>query len=209
MKVTALAPEPSGSGVRIRLDGEPFVTVSADDIVTHGIRVGKEIDAATHAELSRLAEVFAARKVAMRLLGIRAFASGELARRLAQRGHAQWAISAAVAELVRLGLIDDEEFARHFVRTRSRNKRLGPARLRADLRRRGVADAVIERALADALELDGVDSRQLLREAAFRKAASLRGLDPERAHRRLRAYLQRRGFSGSDVTAVVKEALAG
>ena len=52
-----------------------------------------------------------------------------------------------------------------------------------------------------------MDPRAMLRAAAERKMRALSGLDPEVARRRLRAYLLRRGFSGGEVLAVVKEAL--
>jgi regulatory protein len=105
------------------------------------------------------------------------------------------------------GLVDDAEFARHYVRTRAQRQRFGPRRLLGDLRRLGVADRVAEAALADVLAADGLDPRAVLREAADKKAHALAGLDPAVARRRLRAYLLRRGFSGGEIAAVVKEAL--
>jgi hypothetical protein len=47
----------------------------------------------------------------------------------------------------------------------------------------------------------------VLREAAEKKAHTLRGLDPAVARRRLRAYLLRRGFSGGEIRSVTVWAL--
>ena len=56
----------------------------------------------------------------------------------------------AVAQLVDDGLQSDERFTEAFVRSRI-NQGKGPARIRADLRERGINDAVI----ADGLRIVG------------------------------------------------------
>jgi regulatory protein len=130
-----------------------------------------------------------------------------LVRRLLRRGHSKAAAESALAELEAGGLLDDAEFARHYARTRARRRRLGAARLVADLRRLGVEERVAAGAVAEALAADGVDTASLAREAAQRKLRSLTGLAPRERARRLRAYLLRRGFAASEVSAVVKEAV--
>lgn len=209
MKITSLDPEPSGSGIRLRVDGEPFVTIGPEDVLAASLAVGMELSEGLRARLAHRAEVFAARSVAMRLLSSRAIASGELARRLLRRGHARWAVEEAIAFLMAAGLIDDTAFAQHYARTRARNRRYGPRRLRADLRRMGIADRIVERAVAEALEADGTDPKALIREAAMRKVRAMKDIGSDKAKRRLRAYLQRRGFSNAEIADVVKETLAG
>jgi regulatory protein len=112
-----------------------------------------------------------------------------------------------VQGLLDVGLINDGEFARHYARTRARRQRFGPRRLVADLKRMGVKDQVALTAVSEALAEDGLDAGDMLRDAAARKVRSLQGVDTEVARRRLRAYLLRRGFSGREVVAVVKDAL--
>lgn len=206
--IAVLEAETRSGGVRVRVDGQPFGTVSLADIGALGVVDGGEIGRPALAELARRAEVFAARHVALHMLGMRALPSRELTRRLVRKGHAREAATTAVAGLLADGVVDDAEFARHYARTRSR-RRLGPARLVAELRRLGIGEREAEAAVADAIEREGVDTAAQLRETAARKAASLRSLDPEAARRRLRAYLLRRGYAAAQVSAVVKEALAG
>jgi SOS response regulatory protein OraA/RecX len=50
-----------------------------------------------------------------------------------------------------------------------------------------------------------VDTKQILREAAAKKARTLSKLEPEVARRRLRAFLVRRGFGGAEVSIVLRE----
>lgn len=205
--VTGLEPEPRSGGVRVRVDGTPFATVGGQDVAALGLAEGRVLDEQGVAALSSRAEVFGARTVALRMLAARAFPTRELTRRLERKGHSREAAEAAVRSLADTGLLDDGEFARHYARTRVRQKRVGPARLVADLRRLGVEERDARSAVDEALAADGVDTAALIREAAARKLRTLEDLPPADRGRRLRAWLLRRGFSAGDVIAVVKEAL--
>ena len=80
----------------------------------------------------------------------------------------------------------------------------GTARLRAELRTRGVAPALIEAALA------AVDRGAQIEEArrlARRRLPSLTRAAPQKAASRLRDHLLRRGFPGALVAQVVRESL--
>jgi regulatory protein len=205
VRVTAIEPESRSGGVRVQVDGRPFGTVAPGDVAALGLSVGAVLDERAAGALTERAEVFGARTVALSMLAARALPSAELVRRLVRKGHAKGAAEAAIEGLGETGLIDDAEFARHYVRTHAR-QRLGPRRLDADLRRLGVADSVAEAAVRETLAADGVDPHAVLQEAAAKKVRALAGLDAETARRRLRSYLLRRGFGGAEVSAVVKDA---
>ncbi len=89
MRVTALEKEPRGGGIRVQVDGGPFATVSPADVVALGLHAGAALDDALAATLERRAESFAARTVALRMLGYRALPGREIARRLSRKGHAR------------------------------------------------------------------------------------------------------------------------
>lgn len=205
--IATLESEPRSGGVRIRIDGRPWVTVSAQDVVELGLVDGCEVSQAQHTELSGLADVFSARVVALKMLSNRSLPSREIFRRLIRKGHEKAAADRAVAALVASGLINDAEFARHHARTRAR-RRLGPGRLIAELRRFGISERDAEGAVAEVMEREGVDTRAQMREAAMRKASTLKNVDPDSARRRLRAFLLRRGYSGPEVRSAINEALA-
>lgn len=206
--IAALEAEPRSGGVRVRIDGRPFGSVSPQDIAELALHEGDEVSEVQLAELGRRAEVFSARIVAMRMLALRSLPSREIHRRLLRKGHSKPAAECAVEALKTAGLINDSEFARHHARSRARRK-LGPKRVVTELRRFGIGEREAEQAAHDAFALEGLDARSQMREVARKKVASLRGVDPEAAKRRLRAFLLRRGYSGADVSLVVKEALAG
>jgi regulatory protein len=143
----------------------------------------------------------AARLAAGDLLARRAWTRAELTTRLRRRGAPADVAAAVVAELAARGYLDDETYARHWVATRSA-RGYGEARLRAELRARGVAGSTIETALA---AVDPDEPLARAREAARRRLPTLRRARPERAAARLRDYLLRRGFSGALVSRVVRE----
>lgn len=128
-----------------------------------------------------------ARELALRCLARRDYASSELARKLAQQGVSREHAGEVVAALSAEGLLDDARFAENYCRHKIAAGH-GAQRLRAELRERGVAEPLIEQALA---AYAGVWQDAAL-EFARRRAGDL-GEETERA-RLYRAGL-RRGFS--------------
>jgi regulatory protein len=111
-------------------------------------------------------------------------------------------VAAEVADdLVARGYVDDASFARQWVTSRA-GRGYGAARLRVELRARGVAPAVIAAALST---LGGDDVIARARETARRRLPALRRGRADRVAPRLRDYLLRRGFSTSVVVRIVRE----
>jgi regulatory protein len=106
-------------------------------------------------------------------------------------------------DLVGRGYLDDAAFARHWVTTRA-PRGYGAARLRAELRARGVASPLIDQALAS---LDRGDQIDEARRLARRRLAILKRAAPDKAAGRLRDHLLRRGFPAGVVVQVVRETL--
>ena len=135
------------------------------------------------------------------LLSRRAWTRAELTARLRRRGAPAEVAEEVVADLVARAYLDDAGYARHWVATRA-PRSYGAARLRSELRARGVAPSIIEAALG------GLDADMTLgraRELARRRLPALRRGRPERLASRLRDYLLRRGFGASTVMRVVRE----
>jgi regulatory protein len=103
--------------------------------------------------------------------------------------------------LVARGHVDDAAFARQWVAARAA-RGYGAARLRAELRARGIAPPLIAAALA-ALGTD--DTLARARDAARRRLPALRRGRPDRVASRLRDYLLRRGFATGVIARVVRE----
>jgi regulatory protein len=108
-----------------------------------------------------------------------------------------------VADLAGRGYVDDAAFAQQWVTARA-DRGYGAARLRAELRARGVEPAVVEAALA---RLPAAGVLEQARNVARRRLAALRRGRPDRLAPRLRDALLRRGFAPDVVERVVRDTL--
>jgi len=149
------------------------------------------------------------RKSALRLLDSRMHSRAELDRKLRQRDFPSVLRELILADLERVGLVDDRMYAEAFVREKIASSRpVGARRILLDLRRRGIADELAKEALADAAEEgDGDAELDRAKQAAERKWASL--MRSKREYQKARASLYRflasRGFDSGTIRRVVDD----
>ncbi len=143
-------------------------------------------------------------QAAVRLLALKARSIEELRRLLEKRGFGDEEVRAAIARLAQARYLDDAEFTRAWLATRTR-QRLGPARIRRELRAKGIADLVIERAMEEL----GQDPTATAADAARRKLPSLAGLPRPIARRRLAGFLERKGFSAEVILTLCRRHFGG
>ncbi len=127
----------------------------------------------------------------------------ELADKLRGRGCTDAVVAAALVQSRGLGAVDDAAFARAWVCDRGEGRGFGTDRLRVELRRRRVPDAVADAALAVLTERD---DREVATELARRRAATFpSSAEPPVVARRLQGYLLRRGYPSGLAQAVAIE----
>jgi len=148
-------------------------------------------------------ELSRAREFALRLLDYRDRSESELRERLARKGFSPGSADEVLAGLKRLGLVDDERFARLWVRSRLSGRPRAGFLLGLELARKGVSRNIIEATLAELLPPER--ERALAAELARRQAGRYRGDDPETARRKLWAYLGRRGFRAEQAEEAIKD----
>ena len=143
--------------------------------------------------------------VSMHALTRRGMSVSEMTTLLERREIDPDEVAAEVERLESVGLLDDSVLAENLVRTLQERKGLGRSAVSAELRRRKVDPLAIEEALG-AIDTDDELSRAI--EVATKRAGQLRSYDAETAKRRLGAYMQRRGYSGSVLSAAMAAALS-
>ena len=152
-----------------------------------------------------------ARALCLRLLPARARTRAELEAQLAKRGYPDEVSVAVLDRLAQVGLVDDEDFAEQWVRSRRQNAGKGKRALAAELRNKGVDNEVIDSALA------GIDAgaertraEQLVRDKLRREKLGDPGdRDAEnKVVRRLVGMLARRGYHQTMALDVVTAELA-
>jgi regulatory protein len=149
----------------------------------------------------------AARRAAFDLLSRKAWSRRDLLRRLERRGAPAEVAASVVSELETRGYLDDQSFARWWAEARARGRRVGSARLRQELRAKGIPSDLAAAAIAAAFE--EVPELDRAMEAGRRRLAALTRAAKERVPSRLADYLVRRGYPPSVAGRVVKALLAG
>jgi len=166
-----------------------------------GVRFVEETEAEADAEAPKPPPV---RKASINALARKGMSSAEMVTLLENREIEPEEVAAEVERLERAGLLDDRVLAEDLVRTLRDRKGLGKSAITAELRRRRVDQAAIEEAL-ESVDVD--DELERATEVAVKRAGQLSSYDRATAERRLSAFLQRRGYSGSVVGAAVNAAL--
>ena len=207
-EISDLLPDPRAPGyLVVEVDGARFASLPEEVVALLGLCKGNQLEQDAFAELTRVADVEAAHRVAIRLLAHRPRAVNEMLRQLRNRGHNPSAAAEAVGRLEASGLLDDLEFARHFTRVRT-DKGHGAVRLISDLLSRGVEKRVAERAVYETMDEEEIDPMTQARQLAEKRSTQLGDLPARKKRRRLLVYLGRRGYSGYEVDEMVREVLA-
>jgi len=149
-----------------------------------------------------------ARALCLLLLTARARTRAELAGQLTKRGYPDDVSAAVLDRLADVGLVDDEDFAEQWVRSRRLNAGKGKRALASELRTKGIDDEVIADVLADIdSDAERVRAEQLVADK-LRRERLTNDTDDVKVARRLVGMLARRGYQQSMAFDVVKVALA-
>ena len=130
---------------------------------------------------------------ALRFLVRREHSRAELVRKLAPHAESEAALNAVVDLLLSKKQLSDERFAEE--RARSLSRKYGAAKIRQDLKERGVADEIVERVSA----VDDLEKARIILQRKYREAATTREEHAKRAR-----FLQGRGFSYEVISKVLK-----
>lgn len=177
--------------VLVYLEGGELLRITGDELLRFGLCTGLDMEAETVVELKKSARRSEARTRAAQLLSARPLSRSELKQRLSRGGAAEEDAEAAALWLEEIGALDDLAYAKALVRHYSASG-FGAAKLRDELRRRGVPRELWDEALACAPDASETIARVI--------AAKAGGVpSDEKARRRLSALLLRRGFAWSEV----------
>jgi regulatory protein len=178
------------------------VTISDEMFARNVYREGDSVEFTTFIEESRRVSALDA---GIATLARRSCSGAEIERSLRRRGYSAAIARESVARLASLGLVDDTKFAEAFVRSRVASRRSSAWALRRDLGRKGIPREIADAAIAEGMREARTDELELARAEAERKWRSLTRLDAATARRKLGAFLQRRGFTGESIRAVLRE----
>ena len=147
-------------------------------------------------------ELTRAKNAAYRLLTYRPRSRVELEAKLRDRKFPEPVVQKVIDGLVRLGYVNDLQFAAQWSAGRVRLSGYGRRRIEQELRNKGVDVDVIKEALAGVF-LDDVEM-VTAKQAAEKKLNTMKSLDRETRRRRLGGFLERKGFSYEIIRNIIK-----
>lgn len=183
--------------------GQHILSVLEDVMIKYRMTKGATFTKADLEEIVLADEKQQAYIHALRTLAHKPRTQMEITQRLLQKDIAPDIIEEILIRLGNEKLIDDELYARQWVRQRISQQYKGKLWVRQELQQKGIAKHTIAEALAeveDELELDSAVA------AGMKKWKQTRG-DLRDRRNKTYAYLLRRGFSGEMVRGVLKQIL--
>ena len=180
----------------VKMEDGSLLRITENEVVRFALRPGLELGLEDLEALQASAKTSSAKAAAANMVGSRALSKKELTNRLLRQGTEEAEARAAADWLEDLGAVNDGEYAAALVRHYG-SRGYGPARVREELRRRGVGrelwDTALEELPDPAEVLVGLIRKKL-------RAA----LSDRRELKRLSDSLLRRGFSWGDVKAALR-----
>ncbi len=178
-----------GKRVNVSLDGKFAFSLEAEVAVKENLQVEQELSAKQLEALTKTDHLHRCFNTAIHYLSYRPRSGSEIRQRLYQRGFNGDSVDTVIAQLTGQGLVDDIAFAQFWKDNRESFSPRSQWLTKVELRRKGVADDIIDQVV------DGIDDDDNAYRAALRKARNLPLTDYQSFRRRLGEYLKRRGFS--------------
>jgi len=205
-RITAIEEQSKKSNRRsIFINGRFVLGVDESVVAELGLRVGQPMTAEMLESVVRAELVTKAKQKALKLLEYRPRSRKEIASRLAMAGFEEDVVEEALTRLEELGFINDAEFSRAWVNHRVTDNAMGSARIKWELRHKGISTEVVEEALS---VVDADTEYRSAMDAAKHRWERDKDPDEWSKRRRLASYLRRRGFDWDIINKVLDE-LAG
>ena len=188
-KITALRVGKSrGKRIKVFLDNKFAFSLEAEVAVKESLQPGQELAASEIEALARSDHFHRCLNAATHYLSYRPRSEFELRERLHRRGFDDDSVEAVLTKLKEQRLVDDTEFAQFWKDNRESFSPRSQWLTKLELRRKGVADDIIDQVTA------AIDDDHSAYRVALSKARILPLSDHQVFRRRLGDYLKRRGF---------------
>jgi regulatory protein len=190
VKITKIEPQKRKPDRKsIYVDEEFAFGVHEEIVLKFGLFEGKEITKDEKEKIVKAETKRSVKEAALNLLSYRMRTKKDLMTRLKRKGFDIEPINEAIKELETIGLVNDLEFARAWIRERGSS--YGSWRIKNELRKKGIAKNTIEKILEE-LKPDEFETAKNLIDKWIR---THKYLPQDVLKRRLFAFLVRRGIS--------------
>jgi regulatory protein len=144
-----------------------------------------------------------AKNVAYRYLTYRPRSRAEIEAKLVDKGFNDAIIAAVLADLARLGYVNDLQFARDWTRGRIRLRGFGRRRIGLELKNKGIGLEMIREVFAEIFSEE--PESETAKRVVEKRLNTMKALDRETRRRRLAGFLERKGFSFDIIRNVLRD----
>lgn len=232
MLITAIEPQKKRENrFNVFIDGQFAFAASAETIFRHHLKTDQQISKEKIDSLVKENEYGLLLDKTLRWISSRPHSERELHTYLnkpnpkSKTPKSEIATQMVIDKLITLGYVNDEEFARWYIESRTRSRPRGKKLLSLELRSKGVEKEIIDKLLEEREADQNADSGQLsdagdlgttgmseseedlaLR-VAEKKLQSYRNLESREFKQKMGAFLARRGFDWAIIKAVIDQIL--
>lgn len=180
-------------------------SVDEDVLVKFRLRKGMELDDLLLEEINHYDEVSRANQLAVRYLAVRKRTEAEVRKYLQEKELPGFAVEEAIHKLYEYNYLDDEDYARSYVRTQMNTADKGPELIRRELEQKGVEGQLIEKALEEYPE-----EKQFAKavELCEKMAAKSRRDSKQVLKQKMEQLLLRKGFPYDMISSVADDVCA-
>lgn len=188
----------------IFLDEEYSFSVSEDTLVKLRLRKGMEVDKEQLDYILEQEEINSCKAFGLKLLSHKARNEYEIKDKMTKKGFNEEAIRKAMKYLKEQKYINDEEYARSYVKDKVNIKKLGYVRIKNELFQKRIDSEIIEGTLSELIDIDA-EYKRALELAEKKMSTTYKNDDTQAAYRKLGGFLQRRGYSMDTIIKVLNE----
>lgn len=183
-------------------DGSVF-GISEDVFLSNKLIIGSEISEDSFEELVNDELQVKVYNSALRFLGYRMRSCAEMKQRLTEKNYPKNIIEETVNKLLRIGYLNDKEFAEAFAHDKVRSKKIGPVTLRMELIPHKIDSDILENVIKQVYERYPISDliKQLLNKKKIQFGMKLE----LKTKKRIQDLLIRKGFSWNEISAVFTE----
>jgi len=174
-----------------------------ETLFKHGLRVGDRLTDEKIENILQSEKKIKAREVALNLLSYRSRSEKEISEKLKKKGFSPENIEEVIADLKRVNLLDDYEFACQWIKNRLKNRPRGLTLLSQELLKKGIKREIIDEASEEFYPED--QEVEIASELIRKREKRYKGLYKKIARKRMSGFLLRRGFSYEVVKEVLEE----
>lgn len=198
MKITDIKQQVKRQGrYSIFVDEKYSFSLSENELMKSGIRIGKQYTEKELIELKAKAVIDKAYMRALDLLARRPRSQWEMEDYLKRKDYDRETIEVIIERLLEANHLNDYRFAQQWVASRRLLKNTSQRRLWQELKQKRVSQEIINQVL----EEDETDEKEELRQIISKKRQQTRYQDKEK----LIAYLLRQGFNYGDIKDVLNQ----